>query len=189
MKNTVKHKILSPLVIACALLGFSVVAVAADSTTTRTMKKTTNTDGSTVVEESTTTKVSTPAEEQQAKEDFKTKMKAQLDSISAQTKSLKEQAAAASSDAKVSLDKRIADLDQKRNEINAELDKASAKTGRAWTQFKSGVQKAVGELQAGYSEAKNEFSKSAASSPKEARDENDARKAVKENPKTQPSKK
>lgn len=175
-----KHKFLSPLVIACALAGFSIVAVAADSTTTKMKKTTTNTDGSTVVEETTTTKTAAPSDEQQtkdqqAKDDFKAKMQAKLDAIAAQTKSLKDQASTASSDAKIELDKRIADLDQKRNEINTQLDQASDKTGRAWTRFKAGVQKSVGELQEGYKEAKNEFSK------KESRDESDARKAAKEN--------
>jgi len=163
--------ILTPVVFGFAAVALSLSAHAVDSTTVHSTKTTTSPDGSKTVEETTTTKTIAPAgdvAESEAKEDFKTKMKAQLDTLSAQIDKLKTQASTASSDAKAGLEKRADELDKKRNEINAQLDEASHKTGRAWAQFKSGVQKSVDELQTGYSKAKKEFSRKEAADKREA---------------------
>lgn len=158
-----------------ALICVSLQALAAETVTSRTTKKTTGKDGSVSTEETVVTKTKTAPGEKapdltqadgESKEDFKTRMKAQLDSLSAQIRTLKNDAVTASADAKVSIEKKADALDVKRTEIAKELDRASNKTGRAWTQFKSGMQKAVNELQSGYSEAKNEFSKDAQSEVK-----------------------
>lgn len=165
-------------VIATVLaFGFSTISadVYAESTTTKTTKTTTNPDGSKTVEETTVTKSTSgagaekPVEtSEESKEDFKAKVQKQIDSINEQIDSLKKDASTASSDAKVSIEKKIAVLEKKRDDVSADLSKIGDQTGRAWTKFKSGITKAVDELQDGYKSARKEFSKDEAKSDSKA---------------------
>jgi hypothetical protein len=182
MKSMIPGILVGCLSIFAVVTVATGAVVAADSTTTHSRKTTKNLDGSTTTEdvtsthtvtsksETTTTTVPNAApntaldkavsdNEKSSHDDFKAKVTAQLDALTAQIDVLKTQAATASSDASVKLKKRAHELEMKRDAINADLDLAQNKSGRAWTRFKSGVQKAVGDLSKGYDQAKNEFSK------------------------------
>ncbi len=171
-----KTFLITPLVLASACLLVSAAAFAAESTTVHSKKTTTNPDGTQTVEDTVVTKttaapgekVPEAAAEAEQKSDFQAAMKKRLNELTTEIGALKDQAATASSDTKADLEKRAAALDKKRDEINAQIDQTTEKSGRAWTKFRSGLQKSMTELQAGYDQAKKEFAKKEAADQKRA---------------------
>lgn len=91
------------------------------------------------------------------KSEFRQKLDVQLDQVEAQIADLKTKAQATTTDAKTGIDAQIAKLETRRTQIEADVEKMTATSGRAWAKLKVSVQKAMNELEAGVQNAKAEL--------------------------------
>lgn len=100
--------------------------------------------------------------EKSAKADDKQKelqdwTKEQMTAINASIEKLQDKAKDAKDDAKVKLDKEIAELKVKRDELNTKLEGAAKTSAEAWDDFAKGVRKAASELRDATSKAVDRF--------------------------------
>lgn len=105
------------------------------------------------------------------KEEFARKMRANLASIEADIAGLKNRAGAAAGDARDKLNKQIADLEKKRDEMKKRLDKFSASGDRAWKSLKGGIERAWSEVKVAYDKASKEFEEEEAAKKEKSREQ------------------
>lgn len=91
------------------------------------------------------------------KEEFTTRMKANIDEMDREIQALKTESAQKSVEAREATKTKIRELQVKRDELGKKYDALERSTGKAWTRMKSGMEKAWGDVRSAYNEAKTEL--------------------------------
>jgi chromosome segregation ATPase len=99
------------------------------------------------------------AAEQQKREEYQRQFQAQMDKLNDEIKDLGERAAKAGADARVRLDRQLADLKEQQAELQKKWDAVKASSGDAWEEMKGGMERAYGELRRSFDRAAAEFNK------------------------------
>jgi hypothetical protein len=99
------------------------------------------------------------AVEQQKREEYQRQFQAQMDKLNDEVKDLGERAAKASADARVRLDRQLADVKERQADLQKRWDAFKASSGDAWEEMKGGLDRAYGELRRSYDRAAAEFNK------------------------------
>jgi flagellar motility protein MotE (MotC chaperone) len=94
----------------------------------------------------------------ETKQDFQKRMEKNLAEIEANISDLRAQASKTTAESRKKIDKELKELEAKRAEFRSQLDKVEESSGRAWTKFRGGVEKAWSDLKTAYSDAKDELS-------------------------------
>jgi uncharacterized coiled-coil DUF342 family protein len=81
-----------------------------------------------------------------SKEAYLEKLKAKLDEWNAQIDKLKAKAAQSKADAKIEIEKRVGDLETRRQEVENKIQQLVQASGSAWKDLKGGVQRAWDKL-------------------------------------------
>jgi len=102
--------------------------------------------------------VNTAAEfSQQAKEEFQQKLEARLKELDAEFEKLREKGRDLKDDAKANWDRKMAELETKREAARAKLAEVGDSTAEAWKDVQQGAQSALDELDKAFREAAREF--------------------------------
>ena len=102
--------------------------------------------------------VKTSAEySQQTKEEFQEKLEAQLNDLDAKIAKLREKGRDLKDEAKVNRDRKMADLEMKREAARAKLDEVGRASAEAWKDVQKWAQSACDELDKSFREASREF--------------------------------
>ena len=102
--------------------------------------------------------VDTAAEySQQAKEEFRKKLEGQLNELDAKIAQLREKGRDLKGEAKANWDRKMADLETKREAARVKLAKVGHSTAEAWKDVQKGAQSAWDELDKAFHEAAREF--------------------------------
>jgi uncharacterized protein YukE len=88
---------------------------------------------------------------------FKKTMNEKLATLKTQIDKLEKDAKSSSGKAKVSVDDQLKSLEARRGTLKKQLDETGGQTGRAWTQVKDGMSRAMKDLESGYRNAKAEI--------------------------------
>ena len=94
---------------------------------------------------------------QQAKEDFQKKLDSQLKNMDAEIAKLREQSRDLKDDAKANWDRKLADLEAKRDVARAKLAEVGQSSAEAWKDVQQGAQSAWAELDQAIQDASREF--------------------------------
>jgi len=92
-----------------------------------------------------------------SKEAYLEKFKAKLDEWNAEIDKLKAKAAQAKAEAKIELEKRVGDLETRRQEVENKIHQVRQASGEAWENLKGGAQKAWDNLDQAVKSAKEKF--------------------------------
>jgi len=102
--------------------------------------------------------VNTAAEfSQQAKEEFQQKLEARLKELDAEFEKLREKGRDLKDEAKANWDRKMAELETKREAARAKLAEVGDSTAEAWKDVQQGAQSAWDELDKAFREAAREF--------------------------------
>jgi TolA-binding protein len=102
--------------------------------------------------------VDTAAEfSQQTKEEFQKNLDARLKELDAQIAELREKGRDLKDQAKVNWDRKIADLETKRDAARAKLAEVGKSSAEAWKDVQQGAQSAWDELERAFQDASREF--------------------------------
>jgi TolA-binding protein len=102
--------------------------------------------------------VNTAAEfSQQTKEEFQKNLDARLNSLDAEIAKLREKGRDLKDEAKVNFDRKMADLEAKRNTVRAKLAEVSRSSADAWKDVQKGAQSAWEDLEKAFRDASHEF--------------------------------
>jgi vancomycin resistance protein YoaR len=91
------------------------------------------------------------------KQVYANKAQAALDDLSKKIDQLKEQAKVAKGEALTKIQAALADLKVKQDQAKQKLQELGSSTGAAWEQVKTGVDKAVADLQKAYNKVSSYF--------------------------------
>jgi hypothetical protein len=94
---------------------------------------------------------------EQQRQEYTKQVQATLDDLSKQIDQLKEQAKNYKGEALTKIDAGLADLKVKQDQAKQKLQELGSSAGPAWEQVKSGVEKAVADLQKAYNDASSYF--------------------------------
>jgi hypothetical protein len=94
---------------------------------------------------------------EQQRQEYSKQVQSTLDDLSKKTDQLKEQAKVAKGEALTKIQAALADLKVKQDQAKQKLQELGSSTGAAWEQVKTGVDKAVAELQKAYNDASSHF--------------------------------
>ena len=94
---------------------------------------------------------------QQAKEDFQKKLEAQLNELDAKIAKLREKGGDLKDEAKVNWDRRMAELETKREAARAKLAEVGRSSAEAWKDVQKGAQSAWDDLDKAFRDATREF--------------------------------
>ncbi len=94
---------------------------------------------------------------EQQRQEYTKQVQSTLDDLSKKTDQLKEQAKIAKGEALTKIQAALADLKVKQDQAKQKLQELGSSTGAAWEQVKTGVDKAVAELQKAYNDASSYF--------------------------------
>ena len=102
--------------------------------------------------------VDTAAESsQQTKEEFQKKLEAQLNELDAKIAKLREKGRDLKDEAKANWDRKMADLETKRDAARAKLAEVGHSSAEAWKDVRKGAQSAWDELDKAFRDASREF--------------------------------
>ena len=102
--------------------------------------------------------VNTAAEySQQAKQEFQKKLEGQLNELDAKIAQLREKGRDLKGEAKANWDRKMADLETKRQAARAKLAEVGHSSAEAWKDVQKGAQSAWDELDKAFHEASREF--------------------------------
>jgi uncharacterized phage infection (PIP) family protein YhgE len=94
---------------------------------------------------------------QQAKEDFQKKLAARLQELEVEINQLKEKGRDLQDDAKANWDRKMAELETKREAVRIKLNEVGQSSAEAWTDIQKGAQSAWDELDKAFRDAAQEF--------------------------------
>jgi TolA-binding protein len=94
---------------------------------------------------------------QQTKEEFQNKLEAQLKQSDAEIAKLREKGRELKDEAKADWERKMADLETKRDAARAKLAEIGASSAEAWKEVQKGAQAAWDELDQAFREASQEF--------------------------------
>ena len=94
---------------------------------------------------------------QQTKEEFQKKLNAQLNELDAKIDKLREKGGDLKYEAKVKWDRKMTELETKRDAARAKLDEVGRSSAEAWKDVQKGAQSAWDELDKAFREASREF--------------------------------
>ena len=94
---------------------------------------------------------------QQAKEDFQKNLDSQLKTMDAEIAKLREKSRDLKDDAKANWDRKLADLEAKRDVARAKLAEVGQSSAEAWKDVQQGAQSAWAELDQAIQDASREF--------------------------------
>jgi TolA-binding protein len=94
---------------------------------------------------------------QQAKDEFQTKLEAQLAELDGRIAKLREKSADLKDEAKVNWDKTMADLETKREAARVKLAEVGQSSGEAWKDVQKGAQAAWDDLDKAFRDASTKF--------------------------------
>jgi LPS O-antigen subunit length determinant protein (WzzB/FepE family) len=94
---------------------------------------------------------------QQTKEEFQKKLETQLKELDAKIAKLREKGRDMKDEAKVKWDRKMADLEKKREVARAKLAEVGHSSAEAWKDVKKGAQSAWDELDKAFRDASREF--------------------------------
>jgi hypothetical protein len=94
---------------------------------------------------------------EQQRQEYSKQVQSTLDDLSKKTDQLKEQAKVAKGEALTKIQAALADLKVKQDQAKQKLQELGSSTGAAWEQVKTGVDKAVADLQKAYNDASSYF--------------------------------
>ena len=94
---------------------------------------------------------------EQQRQEYTKQAQATLDDLSKKIDQLKEQAKNYKGEALAKIEAGLADLKVKQDQAKQKLQEVGSSTGAAWEQIKTGVDKAVTDLQKAYNEASSYF--------------------------------
>jgi DNA repair photolyase len=94
---------------------------------------------------------------QQAKEEFRKKLAARLTELDAEIAKLREKGRDLQDEAKADWDRKLADLEAKREAAGTKLTEVGAASAEAWKDVQQGAQSAWDELDKAFREAAGEF--------------------------------
>ena len=94
---------------------------------------------------------------QQAKEDFQKNLDSQLKNMDAEIAKLREKSRDLKDDAKANWDRKLADLEAKRDVARAKLAEVGQSSAEAWKDVQQGAQSAWAELDKAIQDASREF--------------------------------
>jgi TolA-binding protein len=97
---------------------------------------------------------------QQQKEDYQKKMETKLKELNQELKEWKDKAQKMEKNARAEMDEQIAKLNKKEEEASKKLQDLKSKTGRAWEDFKGGVDSAVEDLSKAFDQMRSRFKSS-----------------------------
>lgn len=93
----------------------------------------------------------------QQREEYRKKINTDLERLDDQLKTWKEKANQAKGDARVRMQKQVADLEVKRDKLRERVKDLKADSKNAWEEMKTGIDKAATDLQGAFDKAKDEF--------------------------------
>jgi TolA-binding protein len=93
----------------------------------------------------------------QTKEEFQEKMDARLKELDGEIATLREKGSELKDDAKADWERKMADLETKREAARAKLDEVSQSSAEAWKDLQKGAQAAWDDLDKAFHEAASEF--------------------------------
>jgi hypothetical protein len=91
------------------------------------------------------------------KEEFRKIIEAQLGEWQTEFDELKVKAALAKADARDEIERRMADLQRRKQEVRLNLDDLRDKGGDAWQSMKEGLERATDELKKAFDEARSKM--------------------------------
>jgi TolA-binding protein len=94
---------------------------------------------------------------QQTKEQFQKKLQTQLDELDAEIARLHQKGRDLTDEAKASWDRKMADLEPKREAARAKLDEVRHSSAEAWKDVRNGAQSAWEDLEKAFRDASHEF--------------------------------
>jgi len=94
---------------------------------------------------------------EQAKEEFQKKLEVRLQELDVEIAKLREQGSDLKDDAKVRWDRKLAELETKREAASAKLAEVADSTAMAWKDVQKGAQAAWDDLEQAFREASSEF--------------------------------
>ena len=94
---------------------------------------------------------------EQRKQEYSKQAQSTLDDLSKKIDQLKEQAKIAKGEALTKIQTSLGDLKVKQDQAKQKLQESAASTGAAWEQVKTGVDKAIADLQKAYNDASSQF--------------------------------
>jgi TolA-binding protein len=94
---------------------------------------------------------------QQTKEDFQKKLEAQLNELDAKIAKLREKDSDLKDEAKVNWDRKMAELETKREAARAKLAEVGHSSAEAWKDVQKGAQSAWDDLDKAFRDASREF--------------------------------
>jgi TolA-binding protein len=94
---------------------------------------------------------------QQSKEEFQKKLETQLNELDAKIAKLREKGSDLKDEAKVKWDRKMADLEKKRDAARAKLDEVGRSSAEAWKDVQKGAASAWDELDKAFRDASQEF--------------------------------
>ncbi|HBO46286.1 MAG TPA: hypothetical protein DD670_20645 [Planctomycetaceae bacterium] len=93
----------------------------------------------------------------QAKEDFQKSLEVRIEQMDAKIATLREKGSELKDEAKVNWDRKMADLEAKRDAARAKLAEVGDSSGEAWKDVRDGAQSAWDELEKAFRDASQEF--------------------------------
>ncbi|MGR3314064.1 hypothetical protein [Roseovarius indicus] len=88
---------------------------------------------------------------------YKQKYEAKLEEWQAEIDKLRAQAKGASADSQIDYEKQLDELRQRRDEMQAQVEKLKSSQGEAWTDMKAGAEKAWTEMSSAMEKARSRF--------------------------------
>ena len=137
-----------------ALAGFATIIGCEQKTTDRTPDKVTSED----VQRDAGKAVDTVAEfSQQTKEEFQTRLEGRLEKLDGEITALREKGRDLKDEAKADWDRKLADLEVKREAARAKLAEVKQSSAEAWKDVQHGAQSAWDDLEQAFQDASREF--------------------------------
>ena len=94
---------------------------------------------------------------QQTKEEFQKKLEARLNSLDAEIAKLREKGRDLKDESNVNFDRKMADLEVKRDAVRTKLAEVAKASGDAWKDVQKGAQSAWEDLDKAFRDASHEF--------------------------------
>lgn len=91
------------------------------------------------------------------KDEFTKRMKSNIDELDREMNELKKETETASKEAKATANKRILEIQKKRDAMVKKYEALEKSSDKAWKKMKTGLEKAWGEVKSAYSDAKTEL--------------------------------
>ena len=136
------------------LTGLAMIIGCQQKTTDRTPGKVTSQD----VQRDAGKAVDTTAEfSQQTKDDFQKRLEARLEKLDGEIAALREKGRDLKDEAKADWDRKLADLEAKRDAARAKLAEVKQSSGEAWKDVQRGAQSAWDDVEQAFQDASREF--------------------------------